>query len=361
MNRDRILNDLATIVAFETTADKLEEIEKCIAWLDSEFLSLAEGLNRHEGKVSGYPYLYYEHPEPRLLWLAHVDVVPGSPEQFGLVTEGGLAYGRGVKDMKGGAMAFLTAFRELCQAGRTPPVNILLTSDEEVAGPTVANLVGTSVIKGPIALTPDNGSIDQIVVQQKGVIWARLIAVGEGGHGASPWNADNPNTKLLVAIKLLREQFPLGEESDWRVTLEMTRFYGQDTRCDSQVSTKAACGIDIRFPPGMCADQIIESLRLLLPADCQLDVEHQAVPVNTDPSNPLVGNIHRIAESVIGETVVIGREHGASDARFLAEHGIEAIIYGPKGGGHHGSNEWISIASLLQHVEINLQVLKLLS
>jgi succinyl-diaminopimelate desuccinylase len=41
----------------------------------------------------------------------------------------------------------------------------------------------------------------------------------------------------------------------------------------------------------------------------------------------------------------VGRD-GASDATAFLAAGIPAVEFGPVGGGHHGPDEWVSIASL---------------
>ena len=46
-----------------------------------------------------------------------------------------------------------------------------------------------------------------------------------------------------------------------------------------------------------------------------------------------------------GESMSVGRD-GASDAVAFLEAGVPAVEFGPVGGGHHGPEEWVSIASL---------------
>jgi succinyl-diaminopimelate desuccinylase len=49
-----------------------------------------------------------------------------------------------------------------------------------------------------------------------------------------------------------------------------------------------------------------------------------------------------------GESMSVGRD-GASDAGSFLEAGVPAVEFGPAGAGHHGPDEWVSIASLTQY------------
>jgi succinyl-diaminopimelate desuccinylase len=44
----------------------------------------------------------------------------------------------------------------------------------------------------------------------------------------------------------------------------------------------------------------------------------------------------------------VGRD-GSSDAVSFLEAGIPVVEFGPEGAGHHGPDEWVSIASLDRH------------
>ena len=44
----------------------------------------------------------------------------------------------------------------------------------------------------------------------------------------------------------------------------------------------------------------------------------------------------------------VGRD-GASDAISFLQAGIPAVEFGPAGAGHHGPEEWVSIASLSRY------------
>jgi succinyl-diaminopimelate desuccinylase len=45
------------------------------------------------------------------------------------------------------------------------------------------------------------------------------------------------------------------------------------------------------------------------------------------------------------EIMSVGRD-GASDAVSFLRVGVPAVEFGPRGAGHHGPEEWVSISSL---------------
>src|SRR5204862_4729512 len=50
------------------------------------------------------------------------------------------------------------------------------------------------------------------------------------------------------------------------------------------------------------------------------------------------------------QVMSVGRD-GASDAVSFLRAGVPAVEFGPIGGGHHGPDEWVSIASLQSYGE----------
>ena len=57
-------------------------------------------------------------------------------------------------------------------------------------------------------------------------------------------------------------------------------------------------------------------------------------------------------ERVLGHRPTELREHGGSDARFLARKGIPVIMSRPTVGNLHSRREWIDIDSMLDFYEI---------
>jgi succinyl-diaminopimelate desuccinylase len=346
-----LLDHLRALVAFRTTADRRDEKEKCLAWIEETFLA-SQGQRAMRGAIDGAPYVYVPSSRPSLLWFAHIDVVPGPDALFTLSLDGDRARGRGAKDMKGAALTLLLAYRDFCKDGRDSPVSLLLTSDEEIAGPSVPELLKKKIIAASAAYTPDNGGDSSIIVEHKGVVWTDLTVHGGGGHGAYPWASANPIPRLAEILLTLEKNFPCGTKDDWRVTVTPTQLTGSSAR--NSVPNNASCGIDIRYPPELCssADEVLALISAHLPKDCTLTPILTQDPLSTDPKHPLVQQLKRIATKILAADIPLGREHGASDARHFPKHGIPAFLYGPIGEGVHGIDEWVSVSSLEQHVEI---------
>lgn len=353
-----IIRHLERFVSFRTIAGENEEKRHCLEWLEETFLQpKTKNYKRETGAVNDAPYLLLAHPHPKLLFFAHVDVVPGEDRQFELSRKNDKLFARGAKDMKGATLPFLLAYQEVCERGDMPPVSILLTSDEETAGPTIPTLLREGKLNVPCAFTPDTGANPHIVVETKGVVWAILIAKGKGTHGALPWEGKNPIPLLAETIQTLQEAFPAGNEHEWQVTVTPTQLQGSDAR--NKVPAEAHCSLDIRFPPEECSspEEALKRVQKHLPAGCRLELVLSTPPLKTDPAHPMVQLVKRIGEEVTKQSVPIGREHGASDARYFSAMGIPAFLYGPIGSGIHSAEEWVSLSSLLEHIEISRRLL----
>ncbi len=348
---------LAAFIAFRSVGRDTTVKGDCMQWIRKTFLANAP-VEPVTGEVNSSPYLLLLHPDPKLLWFGHTDVVPASDDQFTLRVDGDRAYGRGVKDMKGADLAFLIAYRDAINSGKNPPVSILLTSDEETGGHTPPALLERKALgTPPVAFTPDTGETDGIVTELKGALWARLVAEGKGGHSAYPWKSENPVPKLFEGIRILQEKFPPGDDSDWFVTVTPTQLRGSDAM--NRIADEVSCTLDIRFPPSIIAtpEKALSVISASLPAGFRVEQVEFADPMYCSPDHPMVQTIRRIAQDVTGAPVPIRRECGSSDARAFTARGIPAFLYGPTGGDLHGATEWVSMKSLEEQVEINRRLL----
>jgi succinyl-diaminopimelate desuccinylase len=90
--------------------------------------------------------------------------------------------------------------------------------------------------------------------------------------------------------------------------------------------------------------------------DVEVSVLFHRVPATVDRADPYVRTLSEVvaegsptpatgAGETAAERISVGRD-GASDAVSFLAVGVPAVEFGPLGGGHHGPDEWVSVASL---------------
>jgi acetylornithine deacetylase/succinyl-diaminopimelate desuccinylase-like protein len=172
-------------------------------------------------------------PEPPLVLLGHVDVVPveedrWSRDPFGGELVDGVVWGRGAIDMKDMLAMELAVLVGLQRSGVPLRRDVIFAAvaDEEAGGEHGAqhwvaarpDLFGSDA--GPAAaalnevggysLTVGDRRAYAIQVAEKGIIWTRLRAVGTPGHGSMP-HGENPTVHLAEAVARLAAAPPTGE------------------------------------------------------------------------------------------------------------------------------------------------------
>jgi len=82
--------------------------------------------------------------------------------------------------------------------------------------------------------------------------------------------------------------------------------------------------------------------------------------MNTPPDSRLVRAFLEVVRSM-GFEARIAEGAGASDSRYFTPLGVEAVDFGPRGGGMHGDNEYVEIESLEALPKIYVNVVKKLA
>ena len=166
---------------------------------------------------------------------------------------GGLLYGRGAVDMKGGIAAFVAAAAEVAEHRGT--LSLLITGDEE--GPAVH---GTRAIMAWMAergIRPDMILIgeptsearlgDTVKIGRRGSVNMWIDVPGVQGHVAYPHRADNPVPKLAKwSRRSKRIHLDDGSDAFQPSNLEVTAVE-TDTRATNLIPGSARIQLNIRF------------------------------------------------------------------------------------------------------------------
>ena len=284
---------------------------------------------------------------PCVILHGHLDVVPGRPEQFEPRVEGDRLIGRGAYDMKGGLASIMCALRDAVDQDAVR-VRFLCAPDEESeeVDSRSTDVLVTEGFDGDFAITGEPTDL-HVGIQAKGVLAVRVAVSGRAAHGSTPWLGDNAVLKAIDTFRAI-ESLPFTREASEmfpRPSISLGRIAGGDAI--NKVPDLCWMDVDIRYLPGQDPGEILEQIRRL--PDVAVTRTFARVPANVSPQDPYVRALcAAVGRSTGGESMGVGRD-GASDAVAFLEAGIPAVEFGPVGAGHHGPDEWVSIASLRQY------------
>ncbi len=282
---------------------------------------------------------------PAVILHGHMDVVPAEPHQFEPREEGDHLIGRGAYDMKAALAAMMLAMPAPDEVPEGVRVILGIVSDEESEEDVDrgSNQLARDCRDGAFAITGEPTDM-HVGVAAKGVLALRLGVSGRAAHGSTPWLGDNA---ILRAVEMFRglESLPFARQSSElfdRPSINLGRIWGGDAL--NKVPDYCAIDVDIRFLPEQDPAEIRQQVLELAPASIETIFAHPPVNVGVESDwvKALIGSTDGCGG---GNSVSVGRD-GASDAVSFIKRGIPAVEFGPVGAGHHGPEEWVSIASL---------------
>jgi succinyl-diaminopimelate desuccinylase len=285
---------------------------------------------------------------PTVVFHGHLDVVPGREEQFEPVVEGDRLIGRGAYDMKGALAAMMCALRDAAEQ-RDVRVLFVCAPDEESdeMDDRSTDVLVREGLQADFAITGEPTDL-HIGVQAKGVLAFRMRVDGKAAHGSTPWLGDNAVLKAVDVFRAI-ETLPFSRESSDlfdRPSINLGRILGGDAL--NKVPDACFVDVDVRYLPEQDPGEILSQVRALGVEVLKTFIRPPAMVSRTDPY--VAALREAVGSAVEGEVLSVGRD-GASDAVSFLEAGIPAVEFGPIGAGHHGPEEWVSVASLGRYRE----------
>ena len=221
--KDEVTNLLSDLIQINTTNPPGNETKaaKYLAetlekeGFNCEFFEFAPGRGSVITRIKGIG------EKPSLLLLSHLDVVAANPKEwsvdpFGGVVKDGFVWGRGAIDMKSMTAMEVVVMKLLKRNNIEPKGDIILaaTADEEKGGEAGAGWLVRSHLEkirakyvinegGGLAIPINGKNIYTIQTAEKGILWLKIIAKGEPGHGSVPGAADNAILRMNRVVEKL--------------------------------------------------------------------------------------------------------------------------------------------------------------
>ena len=314
-----------------------------------------------------------------LLLEGHTDVVTeGDPAAwshppFGGDVDGGRIWGRGAADMKGGLAAAMIAAAAIKRSGAPLGgrlvVGALVDEEGDMAG--VRRFVASPLARELTAAIVCEPEQNELCLEQRGVVWARVTLRGRMAHGAMPEAGANPLTAvgalLAEAPRLERRLRRLSTRSRYlrppTVTPTIVRSPLGGVPQPNVIPATAEVVLDVRLTPGPDADAVSAEIERACQAAAGavpgVKVEWRAVngfrpATRVDRDEPLVRAMVSAVKAATGRRAVFGGVPGSTDGTILRETlGIPIVTCGP---GHrlipHQVDEHVEIAELVDAAKI---------
>lgn len=294
---------------------------------------------------------------PHFAFAGHVDVVPpgegwtGDP--FVPEVRGGLLYGRGAVDMKGGIAAFVAACAETMDHAGT--LSLIITGDEEgpatFGTPALIDWMAARGIRPDMIVigepTSEERLGDVVKIGRRGSVNMTITVPGVQGHVAYPHRADNPVPKLARIVAAL-DELVLDEGSEWfePSNLEFVDVATGNT-AGNVIPGRATAKLNIRFNNLHRGEDLIALVRRTAQAvapDAMVEGRVSGEAFLTPPG-PLYEIVSEAIATETGVTPRLATNGGTSDGRFLIKL-CPVVDFGPPNATMHKLDEAVAVADL---------------
>lgn len=328
---------------------------------DISSLNLVLELAQQE--LTGYTYkrfesnnipslLFYNTPTPpekfKVILNAHLDVVPGTTDQFHPFEKQGRIYGRGAYDMKAGAAISILLFKNLAKKIAFP-LGLQLVTDEENGGYDGTAYQLKQGVKTEFVIAGDSSNFS-LVHEAKTLFWIKVNASGKTEHAGYPWLGENAIAKMTKFIQSVEQYFPKVTNDNWTNTVTVSRIDTSNV-ATNKIPWDCHAIFDIRCIP-QDREKVFTAFIHLIPEDFSYEVLLDEPAEFTPKDSPFLQKLLTITKEVTGKTPDMITKHGLSDVRFFMEQGAHGTQFGPKGAGHHSDNEWVDIKNLQEYYHI---------
>jgi succinyl-diaminopimelate desuccinylase len=316
---------------------------------------------------------------PTLLLEGHTDVVTeGDPSAwthppFAAELVDGKIYGRGAADMKSGLAAAMIAAAAIKRSGAPLAGRLVVGAlvDEEGDMIGAKHLCATPIgraLSAAIVCEPED---NELCLEQRGVVWARVTARGRMAHGAMPEAGANPIAALAALVadapRLQRRLRALCTRSRYlkppTVTPTVVMAPVAGVPQSNVIPATAQATLDVRLTPGPDADAVAKEIdeACRRAADACPGVSVEWTPINgfrmatkVERSEPLVRAMVSAVRRATGRAARWGGVPGSTDGTILrTQLGIPIVTCGP---GHrlipHQVDEYVEVADLVDAARI---------
>jgi len=291
---------------------------------------------------------------PRVLLLGHMDTVfdDGVASERPFTVREDRAFGPGVSDMKGGLLAGFFAVDALREAGFDgfERITYVCNPDEEIGSPTSKDLIRQLAAEHDAALVLECARANgDIVSARKGVTDYRIRIRGRAAHAGV-----EPEKGRSAVIEAAHKAIEIaGVHGRWPGVSCNVGVLRGGTRTNV-VAEEAVLEVDLRAPSletleraereieRICAEPTLEGVTV------SVEAHGWHRPMEKTPASQRLVDVAVAVAGELGFDLRDAATGGASDGNTTSAAGCPTLDgLGPIGGGDHGPDEWLDLASIV--------------
>ncbi len=332
------------LMRFKTVHANPGELERCADFIEGRLQAWDIEYQRLDHENIPSILVLPQNGYAPILLMTHIDVVDASGELFEPLEKDKKLYGRGSLDDKYAvalSMVLLKNFHEQLSAhGRNQkdlPFGLLITGDEELGGFNGAR-EALKRIQADFCIVLDGGSLQKIVVKEKGVVRVKLVSRSWAATAERTGAGENALELLIDDFVKLRTYFvKSAPEHPHRALILKSIQAGSN----HQIPQAAEALLEIRYAATDDMERLFEKLETEFNSTF---IVESIEPLFSNGKSPHLNLLLDIAKQTR-----IGFEDGANDSRFLAMRGIQGIVWGADGNqSRHSKNEHVDIESVYE-------------
>ncbi len=312
---------------------------------------------------------------PVLAFNSHIDTVAPDAgwktDPFTLSASGDGRYaGLGAVNCKGSAAAQLWLAQQVAAAGGPARGTLVFTfaGDEERLGPDGTQYLAEAGLFKPDMLVMAAPTSNTLMVEERGVLWARLTTQGRAAHAGDPTAGDNAIERIARLLAHLRSVLGARLVTRTLGAHQSTLNIGTISGGANTNVVPASCTVTLDrrlLPRDENITAALEEMREVLASSAepvgswQLERMTGTNGFRMSPDQPLVAAFAAAVQKATGRAAEFRVPVGASDARFLSDSGAQIVIFGPGDDRQgHAANETIDETELLGACEIQREVVR---
>lgn len=358
---DEMIAGLKPWIETESPTFDAAAVNRMMDVVQHDLAALGARVERIPGRMGLGDSVRATMPHPKageggILLLGHMDTVHpvGTLKQLPFKREGGICYGPGLMDMKGGNYVFLDALRKLLAAGvETPlPVTVLFTPDEEIGTPSTRELIETEAKRHKYILVPEPARPDGgAVIGRYAIARFNLQTRGKPSHAG--WALADGRSAIAEMAKSVAVIEGMTTDD---CTFSLGVFHaGQWVNCVSSFCDAEV--LSMAKTQELLDEGVAKMLALNSDSgDVIMEVKRGVTRPVWEPNQPGTMAMLKLAQEIAGE---IGFEMsgasagGGSDGNFTGFLGLPTLdSIGVRGKGLHTLTEHIEVDSLVERAKL---------